>query len=71
MQNDRKYEYGRRDSFNTDLFTHGVFMQKLVYIHYNPVKAGLCNVPEEYNYSSASFYELNKTAFNFFSRFAE
>jgi len=33
-----------------------MFKQKLEYIHYNPVRAGLCNVPEDYQYSSAKFY---------------
>jgi hypothetical protein len=26
------------------------------YVHYNPVKAGLCILPEDYYYSSAKFY---------------
>jgi hypothetical protein len=34
----------------------GEFNQKLDYIHYNPVKAGLCKLPEDYYYSSAKFY---------------
>jgi len=38
-------------------FNEAVFIQKLDYIHYNPVKAGLCPLPEEYYYSSAKFYE--------------
>jgi hypothetical protein len=33
--------------------------QKLDYIHNNPVKAGLCQLPEEYKYSSAGYYILN------------
>jgi hypothetical protein len=33
--------------------------QKLDYSHNNPVKAGLCQLPEEYKYSSASYYILN------------
>jgi hypothetical protein len=33
-----------------------MFKQKLEYMHYNPVTAGLCNVPEDYYYSSAKFY---------------
>jgi hypothetical protein len=37
-----------------------VYQQKLEYIHNNPVKAGLCLLPEEYKYSSAKFYELNE-----------
>jgi hypothetical protein len=34
------------------------------YIHYNPVAAGLCNLPKEYNYSSAKFYETGVDEFN-------
>jgi REP element-mobilizing transposase RayT len=70
-EKDRKYRIWQRDSLSTDLFTHAVFMQKLEYIHYNPVKAGLCNVPEDYAYSSASFYELNKTEYGFLSHYNE
>jgi hypothetical protein len=39
-----------------------VFMQKMEYIHYNPVNAGLCAYPED-NYSSAKFYETGKDEF--------
>jgi hypothetical protein len=38
----------------------GVFWQKLDYLHNNPVKAGLCKLPEDYKYSSARFYEKNE-----------
>ncbi len=34
--------------------------QKPDYIHNNPVKAGLCRLPEDYKYSSARFYERNE-----------
>ena len=40
----------------TSLISPAVFEQKLNYIHYNPVKAGLCINPEDYRYSSAAFY---------------
>ncbi len=53
---DRKYNFWKRDSLGVELFTPAVFQQKLDYIHQNPVKAGLCNFPEEYRYSSAAFY---------------
>ena len=32
---------------------------KIEYIHYNPVKAGLCSKPEDYKYSSARNYFLD------------
>ncbi len=45
-----------REPLSIELITKFVFMKKLEYIHYNLVDAGLCNVPEEYYYSSAKFY---------------
>lgn len=40
-------------------------MQKIKYIHQNPVKAGLCTLAETYTYSSANFYEMGKDDFGF------
>jgi REP-associated tyrosine transposase len=54
---DRSYQFWERNSLGVELFSNEVFMQKLDYIHYNPVKAGLCKLPSEYHYSSAKFYE--------------
>lgn len=68
-EKDRKYRIWQRNSLSTDLFTHAVFMQKLEYIHYNPVKAG--TVPEEYPFSSAAFYERNKTDYSFLKHYTE
>mgnify|MGYP003478629137 CR=1 FL=1 len=62
---DRQYQFWERNSLSVELRTGKVFQQKLHYIHFNPVKAGLCNLPEEYRYSSASFYEWNKTEWEF------
>ena len=53
---DRQYQFWERNPLGIDLYSSPVFMQKLEYIHWNPVKAGLCNLPEEYYYSSAKFY---------------
>ena len=53
---DRQYQFWERNPLSIDLYTHDVFMQKLEYIHWNPVKAGICKLPEEYKYSSAMFY---------------
>jgi REP element-mobilizing transposase RayT len=54
---DRNYNFWKRNSLSIELRTQKVFNQKLNYIHWNPVKADLCRVPEEYFYSSALFYE--------------
>ena len=60
---DRKHHFWKRNSLGTELFTPAVFIQKLNYIHYNPVRAGLCSLPEEYKYSSANFYSCGEDQF--------
>ncbi len=56
-QNDRAYHFWKRCAKSKELYDDAIFEQKLDYLHYNPVKAGLCNLPEEYLYSSAVYYE--------------
>lgn len=53
---DREYQIWKRAPLSIELLNESMFKQKLEYIHFNPVKAGLCTVPEEYYYSSARFY---------------
>ena len=53
---DRKFQVWERNSLSIPLWSDKVMWQKLDYIHNNPVKAGLCKNPEDYKYSSASFY---------------
>ena len=67
---DRKYNFWQRDSLNVELFTASVFDQKLNYIHYNPVMAGVCNLPEEYYFSSALFYEKSVDHFGFIKHYS-
>ena len=66
---DRNYNFWQRDSLNIELFTSSVFIQKLNYIHCNPVKAGLCKFPEEYYFSSALFYEKGVNHFSFIKHY--
>ena len=40
-----------------DMGSEKILIQKLKYIHENPVRAGLCKYPEEYKYSSALLYK--------------
>ncbi len=54
---DRKYQFWKRNPLSIDLWTKEVFIQKMEYVHNNPVTAGLCLQPEDYKYSSAKFYE--------------
>jgi putative transposase len=53
---DRMYQIWERNPLTVDLFSPKVFHQKIDYVHFNPVVAGLCINPEDYYYSSAKFY---------------
>ena len=67
---DRAYQFWKREPLSVELRTHAVFMQKLEYIHYNPVQAGLCVNPEDYNYSSAKFYYDGTDNFKMLTHFS-
>ena len=43
-------------SHGVELRTEAMQRQRLEYTHQNPVRAGICYRPEDYVYSSASFY---------------
>ena len=62
---DREYQFWERNSLSVDLWNPEVFMQKLDYIHNNPLKYKwrLAELPEEYRYSSADFYYSGKNEF--------
>jgi hypothetical protein len=47
----RMYQIWERNPLRVDLFLPKVFYQKIDYVHFNPVKAGLCARPEDYFYS--------------------
>jgi hypothetical protein len=50
------YRDWKRRALSIELRTDKVYLQKLNYIHNNPVKTGICKLPEQYKYSSAQFY---------------
>ena len=68
-KHDRAYQLWKRESLSVELFTPAVFYQKLEYIHNNPVRAGIYNFPEEYQYSSASFYATGVDKFGMLSHY--
>ena len=68
---DRAYQFWERNSLGVDLFSETVFNQKLEYIHWNPVKAGLVKFPEEYYYSSAKFYEYGIDDFGILTHYMD
>ena len=66
---DRKYQIWERNSLSIELWTEDVFLQKLEYIHQNPVRANLGFLPAEYYYSSALFYLTEKNSFQFLEHY--
>jgi len=63
----KKYEFWKTDSLAVPLFTKKVAIQKLKYIHRNPLAEHwrLVNDSCDYKYSSARFYEFNENCFSF------
>ena len=55
---DRIYQIWERNPLTVDIYTGKVLLQKLNYIHNNPLqdKWRLCTLPEAYPWSSARFY---------------
>lgn len=53
---DRKHQIGERNPLSIDLWSREVLVQKLNYMHLNPVRAGICRWPEKNWWSSAMYY---------------
>jgi REP element-mobilizing transposase RayT len=70
---DRKYQLWEINPLSVDLFAEKVFLQKLNYIHQNPIqeKWKLADLPENYFYSSARFYETGERSFPFLSHYLD
>ncbi len=68
---DRSFQIWERNSLSIDLFSEKVFLQKLDYIHNNPLqpKWALAELPENYRWSSASFYETGISEFAFLTHY--
>ena len=66
---DREYQIWKREPLSIELISYDLFKQKLEYLHFNPVKAGLCENPEDYYYSSARFYVDGLDSFKMLTHF--
>jgi len=51
-----KYQFWRHDNKPIELWSNKVIKEKVNYIHYNPIEAGLVFKPQDYVYSSAIDY---------------
>ena len=50
------YQVWTHENHPMELWSHKFFLQKLTYIHQNPVRAGWVKQEEDYVYSSAGFF---------------
>lgn len=57
---DQQFQLWTHDSHPVELLSHKMALQKLEYIHLNPVRAGWVRHPEDWLYSSASNYILGE-----------
>ena len=67
---DREFQIWERNPLSVAIVNESVFMQKLNYIHLNPVvdRWRLCESPEQYRYLSARFYWSGKDEFGFLGK---
>ena len=63
----KEHEFWQRDSLAFHLYSRRIALQKLKYIHNNPLAEHwrLARHPCDYKYSSARYYELNEKNFPF------
>lgn len=55
-----KYQFWQQDNHPIELETNHFKLEKMNYIHMNPVRAGIVRNPEDYLYSSATDYSGGK-----------
>jgi putative transposase len=68
---DRRYQIWERNPLTVDIFTEKVLLQKLHYIHHNPLqeKWRLCILPEEYPSSTVCFYHSGVDTHGFLTHY--
>ncbi|HQO31537.1 MAG TPA: transposase [Chitinophagales bacterium] len=72
-KSDRLFQFWKRDPLAIPIDKEEILLQKLDYIHWNPVreKWNLAKLPEEYRWSSARFYETGYDEFGIITHFKE
>lgn len=65
---DRKYQIWERNALSVEIHSDEVMLQKMNYIHENPVKAGIVANEIEYKYSSALHYSSADAVWDFVTK---
>lgn len=70
---DRLFQFWQRDCLVKECWREEFLVQKLEYIHRNPLQPhwSLADLPENYYWSSASFYEHGESSFDFITHYKE
>ncbi|MEJ7831115.1 MAG: transposase, partial [Segetibacter sp.] len=68
---DRSFQVWERNSLSIDLYNEAILVQKLNYLHNNPLQPhwNLAASAWEYKYSSAKFYETGIDEFDFLQHY--
>ncbi|HWD86537.1 MAG TPA: hypothetical protein VG367_00320 [Mucilaginibacter sp.] len=71
--NSRNYQFWQRNALPIRLYDRKILEQKLNYIHLNPLQEhwNLVSDPNDYYYSSCSFYERKDTRFNWLTHYMD
>lgn len=68
---DRHYQFWERNPLSVEIWSEKVLIQKLKYIHENPIRAGLCKWATEYKYSSALLYQEGIDEWGFLTHYKD
>ena len=71
--NSRNYQFWQRNALAVKMYSREILEQKLNYIHLNPLQEhwNLVDDPNNYYYSSCSFYELDDNRFNWLTHYKD
>jgi putative transposase len=58
--NNEQYQFWQQNNHPIELSTHAMMVQRLDYLHNNPVESGAVDYPPNYLYSSAKDYYLDE-----------
>ncbi|HZY35056.1 MAG TPA: transposase [Mucilaginibacter sp.] len=69
----RKHQFWQRNGLPIIMFDRKILEQKLDYIHFNPLQShwNLVTDPNDYYYSSCSFYEQEDKRFSWLTHYAD
>ena len=72
-KNDREYQFWQRDALAVRVFLPELVLQKLNYSHNNPLQEHwkLADLPENYKWSSAKFYQTGIDEFGFLTHYLD